>query len=691
MLKKFVTTLIIVFFLLAGYIALTAVNLPNVQQAIKEGIQPSQTSKLLAADGTVIMAQGKFFYKRQALSEISPFLIDALLATEDRRFYDHGGLDPVGVMRAVFTDISHSGFKQGGSTLTQQLAKNVFLTNERSFERKIKEALLAIKLEHQLSKQQILELYLNYIYLGEGAYGVEAASEIYFGKSSKHLTLAEAALIAGLPQAPSRYNPFINPDLAKKRREVVLNNLLETQKINESQFEEANNAPIHLNPNGRNVASSDYAPYFDRYVLNQVMTLLNIDEQLFWQQGLKVYTTLDYKNQVSAVEQLKSKMAAYGRTSKVNQAALLSIDNQGRMIAYVGGRDFMVSQFDIVSQAKRQAGSLFKVFVYTTAINQGVKPQTVFNDAPYTIDGWEPKNYDKGHRGYMTMAKALTLPNNVIATKVAVSVGIPNVIETARQMGIISPLPNGPALALGAASVNLLEMTTAFSVIANNGELIEPYAIDKIVDRSGQVIYQHMPHKRTVLNRQTRDTMVKMMRGVVQYGTGQGANLPRFTVAGKTGTSDDYRDAWFIGYTPDIITGVWVGNEDNSRMPGISGGSLPAGIWRGYMSNATKSLPKSSFKTEQAMPLSSTDFFEYNIANLSDFDKNSPTVQTRITDDAFAEDPLNAELPPDEQHLTPQEGGSTESTENVTDTGEVSSPALEPPAPPPFPAPKPAE
>ena len=672
MFKKLLTTSIILFFLFAGYIALTAVNLPNINEAVKEGIQPSQTSKILAADGTVIMAQGKFFYKKQPLSEISPYLIDALLATEDRRFYEHNGLDPIGLIRAIFVDITHSGIRQGGSTLTQQLAKNVFLSNERSFERKIKEALLALKLEHQLSKQQILELYLNYIYLGEGAYGVGAASEIYFGKHAKDLTLPEAALIAGLPQAPSRYNPFINPELSKKRRDVVLRNLLETQKINESQYEEATNAPMHLNASGRNMASSDYAPYYDRYVLNQVMTLLNIDEQLFWQQGLKVYTTLNYPAQIVAVKQLKSKMVAYGRNSKVNQAALLSIDNQGRMIAYVGGRDFLVSQFDIVSQARRQAGSLFKVFVYTTAINQGVKPQTVFNDTSYTVDGWQPQNYDRGHRGYMTIAKALTLSNNVIATKVAVSVGIPNIIETARQMGIISDLPNGPALALGAASVNLLEMTTAFSVIANNGDLIEPYAIEKIVDRTGQVIYQHMPHKRTVLNRQTRDTMVKMMRGVVLYGTGGSAALPRFPVAGKTGTSDDYRDAWFIGFTPDIITGVWVGNEDNSRMPGISGGSLPAGIWHGYMANITQTLPKSDFKTDQAMPLSSSDFFNYNLANLSDFDKNSPVVQNRI-EDAFTEDPLNAELPPDEQHA--QTNDQTVSTDNVTDTGETSSPA----------------
>lgn len=617
MINRLLTILLIGFFVVGGYVAYTAVTLPNVRQALETGVEPSSTSQVLARDKTLIMSYGKFQHKPIQLSDIPPTLIDALLATEDRRFYEHTGIDPIGIARALVQNVKNQGVHEGGSTLTQQLARNIFLSNERSIQRKVKEALLAIKLEQQLTKDQILELYLNNIYFGEGAYGIGAASEIYFGKPARSLNKAECALLAGLPQAPSRYSPFSNPDLARKRRNEVIDNLVETGKLSEGDANILKNRRFSLNPVGQSLSSSDKAPFFNRYVIQEALTMMDMDEQTFWQQGLKVYTTLDPRAQSIAERQVRNLSSAFGRTGSKQQAALLSLDPDGGMIAYVGGKNFTVSQFDRVSQAKRQAGSLFKVFVYTTAMEQGFSPLTVYKDEPLEFpDGWKPQNYDKGHRGYMSIAQALAQSNNIIAVKVLRDLSPPEVIRMARRMGLTSPMENNLSLALGAADVTLKEMTAAFSVLNNEGVYKEPYAIAKIVDRDGQVLYQHQPEERRVLQRIPRDTMVAMMQGVVKYGTGGAANFGR-DVAGKTGTSDDYRDAWFIGYTPEATTGVWVGNDDNSKMPGVTGGSIPARIWRAYMSGLLSGLPRKNFDLAYALPVEEKDFFAYNLQHLS--------------------------------------------------------------------------
>lgn len=666
--KRLLAILLIGAFIAAGYLAFTAFTLPNVRKALAEGVKPTQTSQIIASDGqTVIMSQGKFYHKPLPLSEMSPVLVDCLVATEDRRFYQHGGIDPLGLARALFVNFTSRGLKEGGSTLTQQLAKNVFLSNERTFQRKIREGLLALKLEHQLTKEQILELYLNNVYFGEGAYGIGAASQIYFDRRPGALSIPQAALLAGLPQAPSRYNPFDNLDLAKKRRNEVLWNLVETGKLAKDDYDRYSQAPVYLNPNGRDLGSSDQAPFYNRLVINEAIKELGIEEQTFWQQGLKVYTTLDIDAQRVASQQLRRQLAAAGRTAKKNQAALVSINTDGKIVAYLGGKDFSVSQFDIASQAKRQAGSSFKVFVYTAAIAQGMTPKTVYNDAPFKLGNWEPKNYDKAHRGYMTLAKALSISNNVVAVKVANDVGIENVVSTAYQMGIQSQFDTTPSVALGSAGVNLLEMTTAYSVLCDDGYYVQPYAIERIVDRNGETIYQHMPRKHNVLNKVTRDTVVKMMRGVIQHGTGAGAALSRFPVAGKTGTTDDYRDAWFIGFTPDVTTGVWVGNEDNSSTGGVAGGGLPARIWRAFMGSYTSSLPRSRFDLSQALPFEEGDFFSYDINNLAASDKNSPAVEQRI-EDAFS-DPAQlegVENQPSEE--TPIEGETPNNPDTPVDS-----------------------
>lgn len=589
-------------------------DLPDIQEIMAAGRDPAQTSQLLARDGTVIMAYGKYHHKPLSLSQVSPYLTQALLATEDQRFYEHHGIDPIGIGRALLSDIASGSLKEGGSSITQQLARTLFLSNERTLSRKGQEVLLAIRLEQELTKNQILELYLNNVYFGEGAYGVGAASQVYFNKNPKDLSLSEAALLAGLPQAPSRYNPFINPKLAKARRNHVLEKLVQAGKISKTEGKELKRQRLGINLAGRAYSDSDKAPYFNRRVLRDVLRTLNMSEEEFWPKKMKVYTTLDASAQRQARSAIQKHSAQYGRTGKNQQAALLSLSRDGAIRAYVGGRDFSVSQYDRVALAKRQTGSLFKIFIYLTALERNMSPRTVFLDAPVRYGQWVPHNYDGYHYGYMTMARALAKSNNIIAVKVADRVTVDAVINTARRLGIQSPLNNNLSLALGSADASLMEMTSAFNTLNNDGTQRQPYAIIKITDRNGKILYQRKPESgHQVVRRAARDSLVKMMTGVVNYGTARNAKLPR-PVAGKTGTSDDYRNAWFIGFTPDLTTGVWVGNDDNSSTGNITGGALPATIWRTYM--VSRPAVKQDFELAQAMPLDERDFFEYDLANL---------------------------------------------------------------------------
>lgn len=614
-------------------------GLPSVDKILKDGVNPTQWTQVLAADGTPILSFGKFHHSNVELKQISPAFIDALIATEDRRFYNHHGVDPVAVLRAIVRDVMHKGFREGGSTITQQLARNVFLSNERSLSRKLKEAALAIELENKLSKQKILELYVNNIYFGEGAYGIKAASEIYFGKSPARLTIPEAALIAGLPQAPSGYSPFQNMQAAKARRDEVLDNLREVGKLSEEECEAYKKKPIRVNLAGKTMASSNKAPFFNRYVMDQVMKYFSLDEQSFWQSGLKIHTTLDIRAQALADEAIRRGSLAYGRTRLSQQAALLSIDPRtGAILAYVGGKDYGRSQFDRVSSAVRSPGSLFKVFTYTTAIDRGYEPTRVYLDEPIKIGDWQPNNYDKSHHGYMTIARALMTSNNIVAVKVIHELGPENVIQMARQMGIRSPLESYLGLTLGGSGVTLQEVTSAFGVLANQGVRVEPYAIEKITDDSGRQIYGERPVRLDVLNRTTVDTMVKMMEAVVARGTGVGANIGR-PMAGKTGTSDDYRDAWFVGFTPDVVTGVWVGNDNNTPMPGMTGGALPAVIWRNYMKPYMASKRVVDFDLAYSKQLNDEDFVNYNMANLSDKDKDNDLSTHEIQEAQLEQDP----------------------------------------------------
>ena len=567
----------------AGFGYLSLRDLPSVDGVLKHGVSPTHYAQVYGSDGSVILSYGKFRHEKVKLSKVSKHFINALLATEDRRFYDHHGVDPMALIRAIGRDILQQRLLEGGSTLTQQLARNVFLSNERSFRRKIREAVLAVELENHLSKAQILELYVNNIYFGEGAYGIAAASEIYFGKPAAELTQDEAAMLAGMPHAPSSYSPFRNPESALKRRNEVLHNLQEWGKLTAKQVAVLKQKPFRLNPAGLSLGNADKAPFFNRYVLRQIQNQFDLDEQSFWQSGLKIYTTLNPRAQAIASQVVREQSANYGRNKLVQQAALLSLDPRtGGVLAYVGGKNYQQSQFDRVSQAVRSPGSLFKVFTYTAALEKGISPYKTYLDEPIFLGGWQPENFDKSYHGRMPLYRAFYTSNNVIAVKLMRELQPNTVIDVARRMGLNANLADNLSLTLGGSGVTLLDITAAFSVLANQGIRHEAYAIERIVDEEGKELYKHRPLPNQVLKRTTTDTMVTMMQMVMTKGTARSAYFGH-PAAGKTGTSDDHRDAWFIGFTPQVITGVWVGNDDNSTMPRMVGGALPASIWRNFM------------------------------------------------------------------------------------------------------------
>jgi penicillin-binding protein 1A len=664
--------LLILLAVAGGYVYWATRDLPSVEKVLQEGVQPSRWTQVLAKDGSVILSYGKFRHQQVKLKDVSPHFTDALLATEDRRFYSHMGVDPLSLGRAIFRDIRAGKLLEGGSTLTQQLARNVFLSNERSLKRKVREAVLALNIEQQLSKDQILEMYVNNTYFGEGAYGIQAASEIYFNKKPSELSIDEAALLAGMPQAPSQYSPFVNPDLAKKRRNEVLANLVETGQLEEGKLESLQQKPFNLNPLGQEMASGDKAPFFNRFVMTQIQKQFDLDEQTFWQSGLKIYTTLDSNAQTLATRAVRAESQVYGRTRKNQQAALFSLDPKtGAILAYVGGKNYAQSQFDRVSQAMRSPGSLFKVFTYTTAIEKGLEPNRVYLDEPISFGEWSPKNYDGKHKGLMTLAQAFASSNNIVAVKLMNELGPASVIDVAQRMGLHSEMENSASLTLGSASVNLLDITAAYAVIANGGVRAEPYAIEKIVDADGNKLYEHQVMKTDVLSSVTTDTMISLMMGVVHYGTGTAADIGR-PMAGKTGTSDDNRDAWFIGFTPDIVTGVWVGNDDNSPMPGMSGGGLPAVIWRAAMRPYLAQKLPTSFDLKYSRPVVAADFSTYDVANIADTENPDAVAQAQQSSEQ-AVDQATSAANPEQPQLEP---------DPAVPVGDSNSHAPLPPSPP---------
>ena len=565
---------------LALVIAYYAYDMPDIREVSQPARRPSIT--LLADDGLVLVRYGDMYGKHVTFNDVPPHLIHAILSIEDRRFYKHFGIDVFGLMRAAVQNVRARHVVQGGSTLTQQLAKNLFLTPERTVRRKVQEMLLALWLERTYSKNQILEAYLNRIYLGAGTYGVDAAAETYFGKPINAINLRESAILAGLLRAPSRFSPQHDPAKALERAKIVLAEMVENGYITEAEKKSAMaNVP---KPRRKPGASSD-GRYFADWVTDQVGGLLENMPQ-----DLVIETTLDLNLQRIAERHVSSILSSDANRD-VSQAALVSLASDGAVRALVGGRNYDESQFNRVTQAMRQPGSAFKPVIYLAAIEQGLTPEDIYEDAPIAVGKWSPENYDGKYRGNVTAREALAESINTVAVRVLQKAGISKAIEVARALGVTSPISHDLSIALGTNTLTPLEMTGAYATIAAGGRYITPYAIKQIKNREGQVLYRRPEVNPPVtVNPESVKKLVDMMTDVIRYGTGKRAALDR-PAAGKTGTSSDYRDAWFFGFTADYVTGVWVGNDDNDPMKKVTGGSLPAALWHNYMVEAEAKLP----------------------------------------------------------------------------------------------------
>jgi penicillin-binding protein 1A len=561
-----------------GYFALT---LPATGELTISQRRPSVT--VLAADGSLLTTYGDLFGQPLTLKEMSPYLPEAVIATEDRRFYSHFGIDPVGLVRAATADLAAGHVVEGGSTITQQLAKNLFLTPQRSLARKIRETLLALWLEHRFTKDQILEIYLNRVYFGAGTYGVDAAARRYFGVSARRTDLYRSALIAGLLKAPTRLSPVRDRDKAAARTAQVLGNMVEAGFITGSEAAAASRQGGALAAGG---AARPGSRYFADWVAEQLAEFSGAAGR-----DLTVVTTLDPRLQAEAETAIAATIGRDGATAAVSQGALVAMSPDGAVRAMVGGRSYDASQFNRATQAQRQPGSAFKPFVYVAGLEAGLRPTDHFVDGPIRIGTWRPRDYTNRYQGDMTMAEALAQSINTIAVQVALRAGIDNIVAVAHRLGIASPLTRDASIALGTDEVNLLELVSAYAPFANGGTGVWPYGIAEIRDSGGNVVFRRAgsgPGR--VVGPEIEAAINEMLSGVVEHGTGRAAALPR-PAAGKTGTTQDYRDAWFIGYTADLVAGVWLGNDDDSPMNKVTGGSLPASTWRSFMLAATRSTP----------------------------------------------------------------------------------------------------
>ncbi|WP_309644845.1 penicillin-binding protein 1A [Phenylobacterium sp.] len=565
-----------------AFFAVFAVDLPDTSKLYDVERQPSIS--YLDQSGAMVAVRGSQYAPPVDLDKLPPHVPKAFVAIEDRWFYWHFGFNPWGIVRSQIYNSTHKGGPlRGGSTITQQLARNLFLTPNQNYRRKAQELILAMWLEAKFTKKEILALYLNRVYFGAGAYGIEAASQRYFGKPASQLTLGESALLAGTMKGPSRYSPLASADRAEQRANIVLNEMVRMGAITAQERDEAFKTPVRVNP----TLSSQRAQYFTDWVDDQVRSLVGEPTE-----DLVVETTLDLPIQTAAEQAIRKGVAA-AKGQGVQQAALVAIDGEGRIRAYVGGVSYEESQFDRATMAKRQAGSAFKPFVYLTAMENGRTPDVVVVDEPLKIGNWEPRNYTGDFRGQMTLQTALAQSINTVAARLANEVGTGNVASTARRLGITSHIQLDPSMALGAVEVSPLEMAQAYAPFSNGGFLAKGYGITRIRTASGKILYDHGVEKaqrQAVIGSPALPYMNQMMRQVIASGTGTRANVPGYDLAGKTGTTSDYRDAWFVGYTGGFVTAVWVGKDDNKPMKRVTGGNAPAGIWRDFMASALPRL-----------------------------------------------------------------------------------------------------
>jgi penicillin-binding protein 1A len=569
-------------------------------------IRPGRGCRILSAEGELLAAISTENREFLPLERIPKRLQDAAIAVEDKDFYHHIGVDPRGIMRAVVHDILHMGARQGGSTITQQLARNVYLTRSKTIARKLAELILALQLERSYTKSEILELYLNQIYFGEGAYGVQVAAKTYFGKDASKLSLSECALVAALPKAPEFYSPFEDADRASGRRNLVLRRMRELGYVTAYEEQEAQQEPLKLVKDRKPLGLSTYqaAPYFVSYVLRSLTDRYGPDA--IYKGGLTIQTTLNMEMQRAAEEAVQWGLAQ-GRRRNVTQLALVAVDvRTGAIKAMVGGADWKKSQYNRAVQGGRQAGSSFKPFVYTAALEQGDTPDTRVVDSPISFPGaagkrWSPRNYDGKFKGSITYRRALALSRNVPAVKVANKIGIGSVIATAERMGIYHPMQPVLPLAIGYCDVSPLEMASAFAVFSAKGMRTEPYGIAKIMDPVGRTLEEHQVKAWRVLDERISDQMVDMLSDVIKYGTAAGIKRQlSFPAAGKTGTSNDYKDAWFIGFTGDLSAAVWAGNDSFSQATRkVAGATIPAPVWARFMAQAQPVMTAAMAKEQE--------------------------------------------------------------------------------------------
>ncbi|MEA3003411.1 MAG: penicillin-binding protein [Sphingomonadales bacterium] len=571
---------------LAVAVGVAMSSLPSYQELVRRN-DLGQMIRVHAADGSVLVSLGPSFGEWLSYDEIPPIMKDAMVAVEDRRFRHHIGVDPIGVARAFQVRATKGHWTQGGSTITQQLARNIFLTNNRNFGRKLREAVLALALERRFSKDQILELYLNRVYFGGGAYGIDAASRRFFGHSAKSLSLPEAAIIAGLVKAPSNYSPSADAEAAKSRAAVVIQLMRETGTITAEQAATAQPAEVQIVPSPK----QNSVRYFTDWVLPQLDTL--IDETV---QPIEVWTTLDPNMQKLADQVINANTPAGA------QGGLVALDRDGAVRAMVGGRDYVSSIYNRATQSARQPGSSFKLFVYLAALEAGHKPDDMVSADPISINGWSPRNNGHAVGGPVSLRQAFAQSINTVSARLGQEVGFRTVADMAQRLGITSKIGSNPSITLGSSEVRLLDMTRAYATVANKGVAVAPYGIKRVTTAKGELLFQQQPNEsRVLVSPWVAAEMTDLMQTAVLTGTGRAAQIGR-PVAGKTGTTSSNKDGWFLGFSSGLTTGIWMGRDDSKPIPGLQGGRAPARAFHDFMVRAVANRPVENFDVQVKAP-----------------------------------------------------------------------------------------
>ncbi len=658
-------------------VMLEAQDLPSFDEM--KSSQNGQTIVVRAADGTQLVALGPSYGKWLSYDQIPAVMKDAIVSTEDRRFRNHFGIDPIGVARSLVVREQSGHWRQGGSTLTQQLARTVFLNNNRTFNRKGREALLAMALEWRFSKNQILELYLNKVYFGGGAYGVDAASRKFFNHSAMDLSLPEAAIIAGLVKAPSHYSPTADADAAIKRAHVVLSVMADAGAITSEQQNAADLNAVHIAPD----AAQNSVRYFTDWALPQLDTLLPDNKE-----PIEVWTTLDLHMQNAATK------AMLDQVPKGAQGALVSLDRDGAVLALVGGTDYVTSNYNRAVSAMRQPGSAWKLFVYLAALESGVKPDDPVTDQPVNINGWSPKNSGRSYAGLIDIRTAFAYSKNTVAAQLGQQVGFSAVADMARRFGITTPINTMPAMVLGTNDVRVIDMTRAFAGVAARGTSVEPFGIAKVTTTDGRVLYQHPTAQgQTLVAPYVAAGMTDLLQTAVSIGTGKAAQIGR-PVAGKTGTTSSYKDGWFLGFSSGITTGVWMGRDDARPVTGLQGGTAPARAFAQYMRVAVAGRPVEQFDTQAKLP----DFQvepddEANMANPESYyyDDQGNLVSSKTPEPGPGQNPGEQPPGPADAPPTSQEpnGSGPAASDQFLDQATGKRPPAAPAQPPPPPVKRP--